>query len=71
MIVVDAHDDPRFNQNPMVIGDPKIVFYAGYAIKNYEGIPFASICVVDKKSKDLTPHQKEALKSLAHQVEQL
>ncbi|WP_047418653.1 PAS domain-containing protein [Cellulophaga sp. Hel_I_12] len=71
MIVNNANDDMRFNQNPLVVGDPNIVFYAGYPIKNYEGIAFASICVVDKKSKDLTLQQKEALKALAHQVEQL
>ena len=71
MIISNAHEDERFSENPFVKGEGKIVFYAGYPIKTVEGVPFATLCVVDYKTKELSDNQKEALKSLSFQVEKL
>jgi GAF domain-containing protein len=38
MIIPDARNDIRFQDNPLVIGQPNIVFYAGIP-KGSEGLP--------------------------------
>jgi PAS domain S-box-containing protein len=71
MIISNAQEDERFSENPFVKGEGNIVFYAGYPIKTVEGVPFATLCVIDYKTKELSDNQKEALRSLSFQVEKL
>ncbi len=66
--ISDARSDQRFKDNPYVSQDPNIIFYAGYPIKNSDGVPLANICVIDHKPKKLTESQRSALKSLSNQV---
>jgi GAF domain-containing protein len=44
MIIPDARNDIRFQDNPLVIGQPNIVFYAGIPLKGSEGLPWALLC---------------------------
>jgi signal transduction histidine kinase len=68
MVVPDARSDARFANNPLVTGDPNIVFYAGVPLINEEGYPLGSLCVIDTEVKELTPKQVTALKALSKQV---
>jgi len=68
MMVEDAKKDERFKNNPLVTGDPHVIFYAGMPIVNGEGIPLGALCIIDHKPKMLNQHQQSALKSLAAQV---
>jgi len=68
MIVDDARKDDRFADNPLVTGDPKIVFYAGVPLINEEGFALGTLCVIDQKIKHLSDEQTTALKVLAKQV---
>jgi GAF domain-containing protein len=43
MIIPDARNDIRFQDNPLV-GQPNIVFYAGIPLKGSEGLPWALLC---------------------------
>lgn len=65
MEVVDTHADPRFENNPMVTGDPHIRFYAGIPIRSPSGLPLGSLCVIDSKPKSLGMTERWALKHLA------
>ncbi|NHE56266.1 sensor histidine kinase [Cyclobacterium plantarum] len=68
MQVEDTSMDQRFVDNPYVIGEPKITFYAGVPLVNPEGYAFGTLCVLDSKAKRLNERQERALKSLANQV---
>ncbi len=68
LIVPDATKDPRFKNNPMVIGPQKIRFYAGAPLIAPDGHALGTLCVLDKKPRQLRPEQKQALLVLAHHV---
>ena len=67
-IVPDMLADERYNQNPLVTGDPNVRFYAGAPLTTKDGYCVGSLCVVDFKSRDLTEHQQNTLRILSKQV---
>lgn len=66
--VEDARLDERFKENPLVKGDPRIVFYTGVPLVNPEGFPLGTLCVIDRKPKLLDEDQIRSLRALAKQV---
>lgn len=47
LVVLDAHTDPRFADNPLVLAQPGIRFYAGVPIYGPDDQPFGALCVID------------------------
>lgn len=68
LIVPDTREDERFIRNPLVEGEPHIIFYAGVPLVNEDGYPLGSLCVIDNEPKELTPRQLTLLKILGRQV---
>jgi signal transduction histidine kinase len=66
--VPDARIDERFHDNPLVTGDPKVVFYSGISLISDEGYPLGTLCVIDHKPRVLTETQKLSLNALSNQV---
>lgn len=68
MIVRDARLDTRFAENPLVTGDPNIVFYGGWPLITPDGHALGSLCVIDRDPRELTDSQKRSMSLLARQV---
>jgi len=64
-IVTDTRHDARFRENPLVVGEPHIRFYAGAPLINEDGFALGTLCVIDREPRELDETQKEALKSLS------
>ena len=68
LIVPDATADPRFAGNPVVLGDPRVRFYAGQPLVTADGHAVGALCVVDHEPRQLSAAQAEALSRLGRQV---
>ncbi len=68
MVVPDATRDPRFADNALVTGAPDIRFYAGVPLVNPQGFALGTLCVIDRKPRELNVEQRETLTSLARSV---
>ena len=71
LIVNDSREDKRFFDNPLVKGDPHVIFYAGVPLVSKAGLPLGTLCVIDNEPKTLTQNQITSLKALANQVMKL
>ncbi len=65
MIVEDAEQDPRFAQNPLVTGEPRIRFYAGAPLISETGFRLGTLCVIDQKPRRFSEAQISLLRELA------
>jgi diguanylate cyclase (GGDEF)-like protein len=70
MIVPNAILDQRFADNPLVIGEPFIRFYAGYPICSPEGDILGAFCVMDIQPRHFTEQDITMLADLAAMVEE-
>ncbi|MEQ1813997.1 MAG: sensor domain-containing diguanylate cyclase [Candidatus Nitrotoga sp.] len=69
LIIPDATRDERFAGNPLVIGDPKIRFYAGYPLTVMHKWKIGTLCIVDFQPRNFSLEQIALLKDLASMVE--
>ena len=68
MVVEDALQDPRFSDNPVVVDDPHVRFYAGAPLISSDGLPLGTLCVFDARPQQLATDKAEALAALSRQV---
>lgn len=68
-LVQNALQDERFADNPMVVGDPNIRFYAGYPLRASDGQKLGTLCIIDSQPRDFDHDDAIALRDLASMVE--
>ncbi len=68
LIVEDATHDPRFMDNPVVVQEPHVRFYAGVSLVNRDGFALGTLCVVDTQPRQLSEEQIVALDALSRHV---
>jgi GAF domain-containing protein len=51
LVVPDALADERFRNNPYVLGEPHIRFYAGFPIESADGERIGALCVFDPEPR--------------------
>lgn len=69
MQVPDALVDDRFADNPLVMGEPRIRFYAGAPLSLGDGSPVGTLCVIDHRARNLDEGQLRLLSDLSKLVE--
>ncbi len=65
MVVVDATQDARFEDNPLVTGNPNIRFYAGVPLRSAGGLAIGTLCAIDSKPRQLSADETNILIDLA------
>lgn len=69
-VVDDTLKDPRFADNPNVVGPPFIRFYAGVALRENETHePIGVLCIKDTKPRQFTHAELGVLLNLAAKAE--
>lgn len=68
MVVPDTLQDERFCNNPLVVSEPRIRFYAGAPLINEEGYALGTLCVIDQTPREFGLDQREALQALSRLV---
>ena len=67
LVIPDTTQDVRTQDNPLVVGEPHVRFYAGIPLK-VENSLIGTLCVVDFKPRSLTADQLAALQRIARRV---
>jgi diguanylate cyclase (GGDEF)-like protein len=67
-VISDTHADPAFSDNPLVVGEPWIRFYAGCPLY-FDNYAVGTIAIVDREPREFGSDQVRALRSLGDIVE--
>lgn len=65
LIVTNALEDPRFAENPLVLGEPKIRSYFGFPLIVGPDLRLGTLCAIDIKPRTISAPQIDQLKALA------
>jgi len=69
LIVPDAFLDPRFADNPLVTGEPRVRFYAGCPLKLPDGNFMGTLCLIDTQPRQLDDRKINLLRDLGNLAE--
>ena len=67
-VVPDTLNDERFRNNPLVVSEPNVRFYAGAPLIDRDGNALGTLCVIDRIPREFGPDQQTALKALSRLV---
>ncbi|MBA4069674.1 MAG: hypothetical protein C0495_07445, partial [Acinetobacter sp.] len=71
LVVNDTSNDPRFANNPLVVDEPHLAFYAGIPLRTSNDLAVGTFCIMDRIPRELSTRQIEILRILANQTMQL
>jgi diguanylate cyclase (GGDEF)-like protein len=70
LMVPDALLDERFHDNPLVVNDPRIRFYAGCPLKVANGSMLGTLCLIDVQPRTMDRDDLQLLRDLTRTAEQ-
>lgn len=65
----DTLEDIRFSDNPLVLNEPFIRFYAGCPLRHEDGSKLGTLCIIDSQPRILSEEDYEAFRDLAELAE--
>jgi GAF domain-containing protein len=68
MVIEDALLDARFADNPLVVGGPKVRFYAGAPLTASNGCNVGTLCLIDPRPRTMSAIELEMLADMAKVV---
>ena len=68
-IINDTERDGRFSDNPLVLNEPYIRFYAGCPLRFVDGSMLGTLCIIDIRPRYFSDSDLDALKDLAELAE--
>jgi EAL domain-containing protein (putative c-di-GMP-specific phosphodiesterase class I) len=71
LIVNNVREDIRFHDNPFVVGQPHIQFYAGAPLHAPSGDRIGTLCIFDTRERTLTKSELAPLRALADIIDDL
>ncbi|WP_247827494.1 GAF domain-containing protein [Arthrobacter antioxidans] len=54
LVITDAWADPEYRDHPLVVGGPRIRFYAGYPITTADGWRIGTLCIIDDRPRSFS-----------------
>jgi len=69
LVVENAAVDPRFRDNPLVKGAPRIRFYAGCPVRAPNGSALGTLCVIDTSPREFPEEDRTLLRELSSMIE--
>ena len=70
LVVEDALADVRFADNPLVLVEPKIRFYAGQPLHGRDGLRIGTLCLIDVLPRSFSAQERSLLQDLTRMIEQ-
>lgn len=64
LVVPDAARDERFRDNPLVVGEPYVRFYAGYPLTVWGGNRLGTLCILDHQPREFGDSERRLLTDL-------
>jgi len=68
LVIEDTMADPRFAENPLVVGPPGVRFYAGAPIEVEGGARVGTLCAIDTVPRRLATSDVDFLRDIASMV---
>jgi len=68
-LIPDTHKDERFIDNPLVINEPNIRFYAGLPLRYLDGSKLGTLCIMSSETKELSDEDIRLFKDLGEMAE--
>lgn len=70
LLVPDALADARFHDNPLVVGESRVRFYAGCPLSAPNGSRLGTLCLIGDEPRTLDDSERGLLRDLARMAEQ-